>query len=201
MRVYEADWDWKFKTDRYEDFKYMLKKRGHLVYDLADVTKLSRSSVSVKLNGAGSPWFTDKQVQEIAKLLRMTSEEVHEYFISNHKERFRPEWESKEAKIPPSTGCFRSGNGFEFRYIVDGKIHSTYGATEMEARKNAEVRQKEQEMPKMVKDDKAELKISKEEAMVLVDQLFHDVMNGQCKSECQQTIKSIYWRLTTQFMV
>lgn len=203
MRTYESIGDWKFKVDRKEDFKELVRKRGHYLYELANPLGMTKAGVTAKFNSIGSPWFTERQVQVVSRFLKMTRDEVHDFFISLHKEVFTPEWMTEKELRQPPTGCFKSGNGFEFRYILNGKVHSSYGATEVEARKNAETRQKKQEVPKVEteKTERAELKISKEEALVLVDQLFHDVVGEQVKPECKSTIQSIYWRLTTQFMV
>lgn len=205
MRVNEINGDWKFKVDRYYEFRDFLRRKKYKACDLAKATGFSEVSVTAKLNGNGNPCFTEKHVQSIAKFLSMTTEEVHRFFVSLHKETFKPEWENRNEASKPKTqaGCFKSGNGFEFRYIENGEIHSTYGSTEMEARKKAEIKQKERVMPKVdeANKGKAELKISKDEAMVLIDQLFHDVVSEHVKPECKSTIQSIYWRLTTQFMV
>lgn len=208
-RVYSWNGDWKFKTDRAMDFKNMIHSRGCTISNLAKICGLTSGAMSSKLRntrGYGA-FFTEKQVQDMAEQIPFNSEEIHDFFISVHKEQFtkKEEMQEKGEAKHPITGCFKSGNGFEFRYINNGKLHSTYGATEIEARKKANLLEKSSseqlnEVKKMEKKDNAVLNISREEALALIDQLFHDVWNKQVKPECQSTIQSIYWRLTTQFM-
>lgn len=97
----------------------------------------------------------------------------------------------------------RISNGYEAQFTgVDGKLHSAYGKTELEARKKAEERmasitcQKQEKVP----DDKAGINISGDEAMVLLNQLMLDLRNGAVSEEDKPILKSIYMRLAVQII-
>lgn len=97
----------------------------------------------------------------------------------------------------------RISNGYEAQFTgIDGKLHSAYGKTELEARKKAEERmasitcQKQEKVP----DDKAGINISGDEAMVLLNQLMLDLRNGAVSEEDKPILKSIYMRLAVQII-
>nr|DAE14667.1 MAG TPA: HTH-type transcriptional regulator [Myoviridae sp. ctAca11] len=96
----------------------------------------------------------------------------------------------------------RISNGYEAQFTgVDGKLHSAYGKTELEARKKAEERMasitvKQEKVP----DDKAGINISGDEAMVLLNQLMLDLRNGAVSEADKPILKSIYMRLAVQII-
>lgn len=97
----------------------------------------------------------------------------------------------------------RISNGYEAQFTgIDGKLHSAYGKTELEARKKAEERmasitaKQEETLP----DDKAGINISGDEAMVLLNQLMLDLRNGAVSEVDKPILKSIYMRLAVQII-
>ena len=97
----------------------------------------------------------------------------------------------------------RISNGYEAQFTgVDGKLHSAYGKTELEARKKAEERMASITCPKQEKvpDDKAGINISGDEAMVLLNQLLLDLRNGAVSEADKPILKSIYMRLAVQII-
>lgn len=107
------------------------------------------------------------------------------------------------AKIVTPIEVKRISNGYEAQFTgIDGKLHSGYGKTELEARKKAEERMASITCPKQEKvlDDKAGINISGDEAMVLLNQLMLDLRNGAVSEADKQTLKSIYMRLAVQII-
>lgn len=107
------------------------------------------------------------------------------------------------AKIVTPIEVKRISNGYEAQFTgIDGKLHSAYGKTELEARKKAEERmasitcQKQEKVP----DDKAGINISGDEAMVLLNQLMLDLRNGAVSEADKPILKSIYMRLAVQII-
>lgn len=97
----------------------------------------------------------------------------------------------------------RISGGYEAQFTgVDGKIHSGYGKTELEARRKAEERMKSITRPEEPKapDDKAGINISGDEAMVLLNQLMLDLRNGAVNENDKPVLKSIYMRLAVQII-
>lgn len=104
---------------------------------------------------------------------------------------------------PTAIEVKRISNGYEAQFTgIDGKLHSAYGKTELEARKKAEERmasikcQKQEKVP----DDKAGINISGDEAMVLLNQLMLDLRNGSVSEADKPILKSIYMRLAVQII-
>ena len=107
------------------------------------------------------------------------------------------------AKIVTPIEVKRISNGYEAQFTgIDGKLHSAYGKTELEARKKAEERMasitclKQEKVP----DDKAGINISGDEAMVLLNQLMLDLRNGAVSEADKPILKSIYMRLAVQII-
>lgn len=104
---------------------------------------------------------------------------------------------------PTAIEVKRISNGYEAQFTgVDGKIHSGYGKTEIEARNKAEERMKSITRPEEpnVPDDKAGINISGDEAMVLLNQLMLDLRNGAVSESDKPILKSIYMRLAVQII-
>ena len=107
------------------------------------------------------------------------------------------------SKIVTPIEVKRISNGYEAQFTgIDGKLHSAYGKTELEARKKAEERMASITCPKQEKvlDDKAGINISGDEAMVLLNQLMLDLRNGAVSEADKPTLKSIYMRLAVQII-
>ena len=107
------------------------------------------------------------------------------------------------AKIVTPIEVKRISNGYEAQFTgIDGKLHSAYGKTELEARKKAEERMASITCQKQEKvmDDKAGINISGDEAMVLLNQLMLDLRNGAVSEADKPILKSIYMRLAVQII-
>ena len=107
------------------------------------------------------------------------------------------------SKIVTPIEVKRISNGYEAQFTgIDGKLHSAYGKTELEARKKAEERMASITCPKQgkVPDDKAGINISGDEAMVLLNQLMLDLRNGAVSEADKPILKSIYMRLAVQII-
>lgn len=104
---------------------------------------------------------------------------------------------------PTAIEVKRISNGYEAQFTgIDGKLHSAYGKTELEARKKAEERMASITCPKQgkVPDDKAGINISGDEAMVLLNQLMLDLRSGAVSEADKPILKSIYMRLAVQII-
>lgn len=104
---------------------------------------------------------------------------------------------------PTAIEVKRISNGYEAQFTgIDGKLHSAYGKTELEARKKAEERMASITCPKQEKvpDDKAGINISGDEAMVLLNQLMLDLRSGAVSEVDKPILKSIYMRLAVQII-
>ena len=107
------------------------------------------------------------------------------------------------AKIVTPIAVKRISNGYEAQFTgIDGKLHSAYGKTELEARKKAEERMASITCPKQEKvlDDKAGINISGDEAVVLLNQLMLVLRNGAVSEADKPILKSIYMRLAVQII-
>jgi hypothetical protein len=97
----------------------------------------------------------------------------------------------------------RISNGYEAQFTgIDGKLHSAYGKTELETRKKAEERMASitAKHEETLLDNKADINISGDEAMVLLNQLMLDLRNGAVSEVDKPILKSIYMRLAVQII-
>lgn len=97
----------------------------------------------------------------------------------------------------------RISNGYEAQFTgIDGKLHSAYGKTELETRKKAEERMASitAKHEETLLDNKADINISGDEAMVLLNQLMLDLRNGAVSEADKPILKSIYMRLAVQII-
>lgn len=98
----------------------------------------------------------------------------------------KSEFVEKPAKFEPQVK--RSGNGFSYDFEYNGAKHTAYGATEMEARKNAEILKKKI-------DGVISISISKKDALILYNRLFNDLQEPNIADS--DTIKNFAIRLST----
>lgn len=180
------------------------KERLDEIFESAKVTKtevakLMNISVNVlyhKMRGERSS-FSSLEVKTLM-----------DAFPEIPKTAFNPyRWGEHEKKPMTSKGAIkvkRISNGYEAQFAgVDGKIHSGYGKTEIEARNKAEERRDSITCPAPepeVPADKAGINISGDEAMVLLNQLMLDLRNGTVNESDKPILKSIYMRLAVQII-
>lgn len=170
--------------------------------EVAEFLDISPSAFHYKMQGEKSSFSEQER-----KTLLETFPEIQNSWFKPHKygERIKKCGDHVTAKSVPPTAIEvkRISNGYEAQFAgIDGKLHSAYGKTELEARKKAEERmasitvKQEETLP----DDKAGINISGDEAMVLLNQLMIDLRNGAVSEVDKPILKSIYMRLAVQII-
>lgn len=170
--------------------------------EVAELLDTSPSAFHYKMQGKQSSFSEQER-----KTLLEAFPEIQKSWFKPHKygDHIKKCGDHVTAKsvTPTSIEVKRISNGYEVQFTgVDGKIHSAYGKTELEARKKAEERiasitvKQEETLP----DDKAGINISGDEAMVLLNQLMIDLRNGAVSEVDKPILKSIYMRLAVQII-
>lgn len=180
-----------------EQINKIFEKAGVTKKEVAELLDISAGALHYKMNGDRSSF----SVRE-AKALLDAFPEIPKTAFKLYR------YGDHVAKVAPvaSKGAIevkRISNGYEAQFTgVDGKIHSGYGKTEIEARNKAEERMKSITCPKQetVPGDKAGINISGDEAMVLLNQLMLDLRNGAVSESDKPVLKSIYMRLAVQII-
>ena len=177
-----------------DEIDKIFEKDGIQKKEVAELLGISPSGLGNKISGVNSS-FSER---ELETLLYTFPEIREDWFKQSY--RYRDHVTAKSV-IPIEVK--RISNGYEAQFTgIDGKLHSAYGKTELEARKKAEERmasitcQKQEKVP----DDKAGINISSDEAMVLLNQLMIDLRNGAVSEADKPTLKSIYMRLAVQII-
>ena len=175
--------------------------------EVAELLDVSEVAFYYKMRGKRSSF----RAQEVKTLLDAFPE-IQKSWFKTYKygdhfdkcgERINKCGDHVTAKIVTPIEVKRISNGYEAQFTgIDGKLHSAYGKTELEARKKAEERMASITCPKQEKvlDDKAGINISGDEAMVLLNQLMLDLRNGAVSEADKPTLKSIYMRLAVQII-
>lgn len=175
--------------------KAMVTKRE--VAELLDVTPITFYYKTCGKRSSFSLW-------EVEKLLDAFPE-ISKAFFKPYKygDHINKCGDHVTAKSVTPIEVKRISNGYEAQFTgIDGKLHSAYGKTELEARKKAEERmasitvKQEETLP----DDKAVINISGDEAMVLLNQLILDFRNGAVSEANKSILKSIYMRIAVQII-
>lgn len=181
------------------------KDRLDEIFESAKVTKTEVA----KLMGISINALYHKMRGEQSSFSSLEVKTLTDAFPEIPKTVFKPyRYGDHVAKATPaaSKGAIevkRISNGYEAQFTgADGKIHSGYGKTELEARSKAEERMKSITRPEepKVPDDKAGINISGDEAMVLLNQLMLDLRNGAVNENDKPVLKSIYMRLAVQII-
>ena len=175
--------------------------------EVAELLDVSEVAFYYKMRGKRSSF----RAQEVKTLLDAFPE-IQKSWFKTYKygdhfnkcgERINKCGDHVTAKIVTPIEVKRISNGYEAQFTgIDGKLHSAYGKTELEARKKAEERMASITCPKQEKvpDDKAGINISGDEAMVLLNQLMLDLRNGAVSEADKPILKSIYMRLAVQII-
>ena len=175
--------------------------------EVAELLDVSEVAFYYKMRGKRSSF----RAQEVKTLLDAFPE-IQKSWFKTYKygdhfnkcgERINKCGDHVTEKIVTPIEVKRISNGYEAQFTgIDGKLHSAYGKTELEARKKAEERMASITCPKQEKvpDDKAGINISGDEAMVLLNQLMLDLRNGAVSEADKPILKSIYMRLAVQII-
>lgn len=164
--------------------------------EVAERLGISPSGLCNKIRGVNSS-FSERELET----LLYTFPEIREAWF---KQSYRyGDHVTAKSVTPTEIEVKRISNGYEAQFTgIDGKLHSAYGKTELEARKKAEERmasitvKQEETLP----DDKVVINISGDEAMVLLNQLILNFRNGAVSEVDKQILKSIYMRLAVQII-
>ncbi len=177
-----------------EQVDKIFKKAGILRKEVAELLNTSPSVIHYKMQGKKSS-FSE---QEVKTLLEAFPEIQKSWF----KTRKCGDHVIEKSVTPTAIEVKRISNGYEAQFTgVDGKVHSAYGKTELETRKNAEERMASIAKPEeTLPDDKASINISGDEAMVLLNQLMIDLRSGAVSEADKPILKSIYMRLAVQII-
>ena len=168
--------------------------------EVAELLDVSEGAFYYKMRGKRSSF----RAQEVKTLLDAFPEIQKDWFKPyKYGDRINKCGDHVTEKIVTPIEVKRISNGYEAQFTgIDGKLHSAYGKTELEARKKAEERMASITCPKQEKvpDDKAGINISGDEAMVLLNQLMLDLRNGAVSEADKPILKSIYMRLAVQII-
>lgn len=185
-----------------DEIDKILEKARVTKKEVAELLDVSPAAFSYKMRGKKSSF----SARELKTLLDAFSEIQKDWFKPfKCGDRVNKCGDHVTAKSVPPTAIEvkRISNGYEAQFTgIDGKLHSAYGKTELEARKKAEERmasitvKQEETLP----DDKAGINISGDEAMVLLNQLMIDLRSGAVSEADKPILKSIYMRLAVQII-
>lgn len=185
-----------------EEINKIFEKARVTKKEVAELLDVSPMAFYYKMRSERSSF----SAQEVKTLLDAFPEVQKSWFKTyKHGDHINKCGDRVTAKSVPPTAIEvkRISNGYEAQFTgVDGKLHSAYGKTELEARKKAEERMASITCPKQgkVPDDKAGINISGDEAMVLLNQLMIDLRNGAVSEADKPILKSIYMRLAVQII-
>ena len=179
-----------------EQIGKIFEKEGIQKKEVAERLGISPSGLCNKIRGVNSS-FSERELET----LLYTFPEIREAWF---KQSYRyGDHVTAKSVTPTAIDVKRISNGYEAQFTgIDGKLHSAYGKTELEARKKAEERmasitvKQEETLP----DDKAVINISGDEAMVLLNQLILDFRNGAVSEANKSILKSIYMRIAVQII-
>lgn len=185
-----------------EQIEKIFEKEGIQKKEVAELLDASPMAFYYKMRGKKSSF----SAQELKTLLDAFHEIQKDWFKPFKRgDRVNKCGDHVTAKSVPPTAIEvkRISNGYEAQFTgIDGKLHSAYGKTELEARKKAEERmasitvKQEETLP----DDKAVINISGDEAMALLNQLMIDLRSGAVSEADKPILKLIYMRLAVQII-
>ncbi len=180
-----------------EQINKIFEKAGATRKEVAELLDISTSAFHYKMRGDRSS-FSAREVKTLLDAFPEIPKTVFkQYRYGDHAVTAAPVASKGAIEVK------RISNGYEAQFTgVDGKIHSGYGKTELEARSKAEERMKSITRPEEPKlpDDKAGINISGDEAMVLLNQLMLDLRSGAVSESDKPVLKSIYMRLAVQII-
>lgn len=183
-----------------DEIEKILEKARVTKKKVAELLDVSPMAFYYKMRSERSSF----SAQEVKTLLDAFPEVQKSWFKTyKHGDHINKCGDHVTAKSATPIEVKRISNGYEAQFTgIDGKLHSAYGKTELEARKKAEERMASITCPKQgkVPDDKAGINISGDEAMVLLNQLMLDLRSGAVSEADKPILKSIYMRLAVQII-
>lgn len=182
-----------------EQINKIFEKAGVTRKEAAELLDISASALHYKMRGDRSSFSAREAKTLLDAFPEIPKTAFKPYRYGDHAAKTTPTVSKAQSTIEVK----RISNGYEAQFTgVDGKIHSGYGKTELEARSKAEERMKSITRPEEPKapDDKAGINISGDEAMVLLNQLMLDLRNGAVSESDKPVLKSIYMRLAVQII-
>lgn len=180
-----------------EQINKIFEKAGVTKKEVAELLDISAGALHYKMNGDRSSFSVREAKALLDAFPEIPKTAFKLYRYGDHVAKAAPVASKGAIEVK------RISNGYEAQFTgVDGKIHSGYGKTEIEARNKAEERMKSITCPKQetVPGDKAGINISGDEAMVLLNQLMLDLRNGAVSESDKPVLKSIYMRLAVQII-
>lgn len=146
--------------------------------------------------------FDYKQVKTIRDRLGLTSNDIDKYFFPLEGKKFSEYEIGGESMAEPLSEVKRISNGYECQFTdKEGKVHSSYGKTELEAKQNRDNRMKELVSVKQsIKMKNAiTLQIPKNDALVLYNHLFQSLMNNP-NTEDYSVIRDVVFMISNELV-
>lgn len=208
--------DWQLKPGKQDELLTEMAKAGISRYKMSMLIWGRKQMFRARLMGNG--YFSHDEVQIIAESMELTYWEIGEMFkpiskmaakiLEAAKTTSKPK--PKKQETEQCTTVLRISNGYQINFVgPDGKAHSAYGPTELDARvamakrikqlREAE-KPKEPEAEPPKEGDRLSVTISGDEAMVLLNQLMNDFRHNAVNEEDKPVIQSIFLRLSTQII-
>jgi hypothetical protein len=185
-----------------DEIDKILKKARVTKKEVAELLDVSPTAFSYKMRGKKSS-FSARELKTLLDAFPEIQKDWCKPFKCGDRVNKCGDHVTAKSVPPTAIEVKRISNGYEAQFAgIDGKLHSAYGKTELEARKKAEERmasitvKQEETLP----DDKAGINISGDEAMVLLNQLMIDLRNGAVSEVDKPILKSIYMRLAVQII-
>jgi hypothetical protein len=198
--------DWRIISERVDEFKELIRERRYNSRTLSLTVGKASTYFQGKFSKQDSTFGHDV-FSRMAKALDLQKAEIERFFrpLTGTARRYLKAMDGgpPQETPKPAAEVKRISTGYQCTFTgSDGKIHTAYGATELEARQAMERRKAvlaPQEVPKE-KRDRLSVTISGDEAMVLLNQLMNDFRHGTVNEDDKQVIQSIFLRLSTQII-
>lgn len=184
-----------------DEIEKILEKAMVTKKEVAELLDVSPAAFSYKMRGKKSS-FSARELKTLLDAFPEIQKDWFKPFKCGDRVNKCGDHVTAKSVTPTAIEVKRISNGYEAQFVgADGKIHSAYGKTELETRKNAEERMASIAKPEeTLPDDKAGINISGDEAMVLLNQLMIDLRNGAVSEADKPILKSIYMRLAVQII-
>lgn len=170
--------DFYFDKKQLKDFNHLLREKKISIKVLSRTLGYSDSWMSNKIS-IETP-FDYKQVKIIRDRIGVTSNDIDKYFFPLEGKKFSEYEIVGESMAKHLPEVKRISTGYECQFTdKEGKVHSSYGKTELEAKLNKDKRMKELVSVKQTpKKDVITLQVSKNDAFVLYNHLFQSLMHN-----------------------
>ena len=198
--------DWGIISERVDEFKELIREKRYNSRTLSIAVGKASTYFQGKFSKQDGTLGHDVFSRTV-KALDLQRAEVERFFkpLTGTARRYLKAMDGEPPQEPPkpTVEVKRISTGYQCTFTgSDGKIHTAYGATELEAKQAMESRKAAlapREVPKE-KRDRLSVTISGDEAMVLLNQLMNDFRHGTVNEDDKQVIQSIFLRLSTQII-